>query len=77
MPMTEIAGAEVAARKALQSIRGLVLPHEQSNYGIITVSIGVSSWMGEVDLDPEQLIQQADRALYRAKQSGRNTYAIG
>lgn len=77
MPSTEIAGAEVAARKALQSIRRLGLRHEQSNYGVITVSIGVSCWAGEAELDPELLIEQADRALYRAKQSGRNTYAIG
>lgn len=38
----------------------------------ITVSIGVSTWNAQDDAGQEQLIAAADRALYNAKQNGRN-----
>lgn len=37
----------------------------------ITISIGISTFLETAD-DPNELIKQADGALYRAKQSGRN-----
>jgi diguanylate cyclase (GGDEF)-like protein len=37
-----------------------------------TVSLGVSSMNAECNLTLEQVLDQADQALYRAKQSGRN-----
>ncbi len=37
----------------------------------ITVSIGVAAFVG-TDLQETKLLEQADKALYRAKQSGRN-----
>ncbi|MGO9378914.1 MAG: diguanylate cyclase [Dissulfurispiraceae bacterium] len=38
----------------------------------ITVSIGVTSTEGELDLLPDSLIVKADQALYEAKAAGRN-----
>jgi diguanylate cyclase (GGDEF)-like protein len=38
---------------------------------IITVSIGAAE-RDESNVTPEQVIQAADKALYRAKQGGRN-----
>lgn len=40
----------------------------------ITVSIGVAEWRS--DEDREQVIERADDALYKAKESGRNTVHI-
>ncbi|MGB0783547.1 MAG: diguanylate cyclase [Marinomonas sp.] len=37
----------------------------------VTISIGIASWP-ELTEDPQQLFQQADLALYEAKESGRN-----
>ena len=51
----------------------LALLHQgASEIGIVTVSLGVSSRIPDGQGNPIQLIQQADKALYRAKQDGRN-----
>ncbi|OOG45663.1 GGDEF domain-containing protein [Rhodanobacter sp. C01] len=42
----------------------------------LTVSLGVSGFAGAGQDSPEQLIEQADAALYRAKSDGRNCVAV-
>jgi diguanylate cyclase (GGDEF)-like protein len=39
----------------------------------VTASAGVSTWSGEGPLDPDGLMAEADRALYAAKDAGRDT----
>ena len=39
---------------------------------MITVSIGVSCTLNEYDLPADELVRDADVALYRAKLEGRN-----
>jgi len=43
----------------------------------VTVSVGVASWEMEGRNSPEALIREADQALYRAKEEGRNRVAGG
>lgn len=40
----------------------------------VTVSIGVTSYPQDEDIDADQLIRQADQAMYRAKLEGKNKY---
>ncbi len=42
----------------------------------ISASIGVSYFPQEEELDADQLIRQADQAMYQAKQTGKNHYHI-
>ena len=76
LPKTDAAGAENVARNILQAVAGLALPHEGSEHGIVTVSIGVVSWPPNLAFDPDFLTEQADKALYEAKNGGRNTYRV-
>jgi diguanylate cyclase (GGDEF)-like protein/PAS domain S-box-containing protein len=77
LPMTEIAGAEMVAHKILDAVAALAIPHAGSPLGLVTVSIGISSWPSGLPLKPDQLIEQADRALYRVKSRGRNGCEVG
>ena len=72
MPSTGISGAAAVAGKMLEAVTALGIPHERSPFGIVTVSIGAASWPSGIPLNSESLIEQADRALYRAKDRGRN-----
>jgi len=38
----------------------------------ITVSVGVTTWEGHDETPPAQILETADKALYNAKQNGRN-----
>jgi EAL domain-containing protein (putative c-di-GMP-specific phosphodiesterase class I) len=41
-----------------------------------SVSIGVSYYSQEHEVEPEQLLRQADQAMYQAKLAGRNRYHV-
>jgi two-component system cell cycle response regulator len=58
--------AMVAAERFRVAVADHSWPHRA-----ITTSLGVATWEGD-ELRPEVLIDQADQALYVAKQSGRN-----
>jgi diguanylate cyclase (GGDEF)-like protein len=42
----------------------------------VTISIGVVTWNGEDNIAIPSLLEQADRALYQAKEGGRNRVAL-
>ena len=66
----------VLARKICEAVQALQIPHCASPHGVVTVSIGVVNAVPEVGKDAIYFLQQADTALYRAKDRGRNTVAI-
>jgi two-component system, cell cycle response regulator len=71
LPETEPAGARVIAERLRQAIEEA--SHETESGGLrVTVSLGVSSIPAAGIETPEQLLEAADQALYRAKQGGRN-----
>jgi diguanylate cyclase (GGDEF)-like protein len=74
----DIAQAIVAAERIRASIEGynfsVVRQGRTKEQHHITVSIGVSSFPDD-SLDPIELVEMADSALYRAKREGRNRVA--
>ncbi len=74
LPMTDAAGAARVAAKVQQAIGDRRVPHEASRVSnIVTVSIGVfTARIPDDAAGPQELVQSADRNLYRAKDLGRN-----
>jgi diguanylate cyclase (GGDEF)-like protein len=72
MPNTNSAGALAHAQKMCDAIQALAMPHAQSEYGCVTVSIGVVATVPHDGQSSEILVKHADEALYRAKAQGRN-----
>ncbi|WP_085584863.1 MULTISPECIES: sensor domain-containing diguanylate cyclase [unclassified Pseudomonas] len=66
------------ARQIAEHIRAAVeqLPHADGDEAPMTVSIGVSTWTTAMDSSLEQLLFAADKALYQAKEGGRNRVVV-
>lgn len=74
LPHTGLHDALEAAERMQQEVWSLALQHAQTSPGIVTFSIGVASMVPSGQNIPEDLVRQADAALYRAKESGRNCF---
>jgi len=73
LPNTELSGAIAIAQTIRAAVNHLNLTHETSEIGNrLTLSLGVSSMIPGQAGSPEALIAAADRALYIAKQQGRD-----
>jgi diguanylate cyclase (GGDEF)-like protein len=73
MAETDLRGALIVAERIRSAIEGMGIPHSsEAAYPAVTVSIGATAVDDTAGLAPEAFIEQADRALYRAKESGRN-----
>lgn len=73
LPSTSLTGANAVAQLIVEAVRALGIEHRQSPEAIVTVSCGVSSF--ELAAAPSEqiaLVASADRALYRAKNAGKN-----
>lgn len=73
MPATTSEEALICAERVREQIEQMNLPNENTERGFLTVSIGlVSSLAG----DWQDMLKQADKALYRAKSQGRNAVVL-
>jgi diguanylate cyclase (GGDEF)-like protein len=70
---TDAEGALKVAETIRAQIEALGIPHSGSNVNpCVTLSIGIASLVPDHHLQQEDLIAAADRALYQAKEQGRN-----
>ena len=74
LPETQVGGALFLAEKIRHAIHALNIPHEASQHGRVSMSIGIAAMVPEADEenDYDKLIKAADRALYQAKHLGRD-----
>ncbi|PZU96252.1 MAG: hypothetical protein DCF32_21865 [Leptolyngbya sp.] len=77
LPDTDLAGAEAIARTIQQALIELALYHGASPLSQrITLSLGVARLVPCQGQSAQMLIDQADAALYMAKQQGRDRYQV-
>jgi diguanylate cyclase (GGDEF)-like protein/PAS domain S-box-containing protein len=72
LPSTANEGAMQVALEICESLRRRKLIHSGSPFGIMTISVGCATIAPKLGQHATDLIEMADKALYRVKRSGRN-----
>lgn len=77
LPETDEEEAKVIAEIIRRNVEELKIIHEHSAAApYVTLSLGIETILPKPDYSINELIENADRALYKAKQNGRNQYEI-
>lgn len=73
LPNTSLSGAIHVAKEIQAAIKELAIAHDRSKVSnIVTLSLGVASILPTISSSPTTLLTIADRALYQAKERGRD-----
>lgn len=73
LPDTDAQGAQTVAEQVLQAVQDLAIPHATSPVAPhLTLSIGIAVMDPKAPGSAKELLAQADAAVYRAKNAGRN-----
>ena len=72
---TTLKGAEYVAEEIRTRIEGLGIENEKAK-NVLTASLGVASVVPDNNMLPNELIDAADKALYKAKKGGRNKVMV-
>jgi len=73
---TSLDGGLKIAENIRATVEALGVPHKGSKkHRVVTVSIGVTSTLPAADIQPETVLVAADRAMYIAKNGGKNQVA--
>ena len=76
LPETDLEGAHVLAVRMVECVERHAFPSPEGEHGVVTLSGGVAELPADGSATRwEEVVNQADSALYRAKQDGRNRVA--
>jgi diguanylate cyclase (GGDEF)-like protein len=75
-PNMGVDSAKIQAERLLRRMASAAIPHPDGNGKMVTVSIGISVCVPTADMKVNQLLRQADQALYLAKSHGKNRYEM-
>jgi diguanylate cyclase (GGDEF)-like protein len=71
--LTDTKNAKFVANNCRQSIKDLQIPHKSSKAAeVLTISVGYCTVVPEKGTEPSLIIDAADKALYKAKENGRD-----
>ncbi len=77
LPMTDQKQAAKQAERLLKAISSLNIAHPNSEVSAhVTLSIGVATYVPQLNEQVSEFLSFADQALYKAKSAGRNSYYV-
>lgn len=75
LPQKSVESAVSTADRLRRAVENLGISHEKCPPGVVTISVGVGALSDGELKSVDALLKEADAALYRAKESGRNRVA--
>jgi diguanylate cyclase (GGDEF)-like protein len=73
MPRVDLAGAIVVAERMRATVQSAAITQGSgAQHPVVTISVGITATSDPAGTTVEELVRTADRALYRAKDTGRN-----
>ncbi len=68
-------GSKLMAKNLVNAVEDLKIPHEHNQgFKYVTISAGIKTYHAQEGEDGDFIIKKADKALYVAKNSGKNTF---
>ncbi len=76
LPEQTLETGQIAVERVRGAVEQLAIKHAATGLGVLTLSAGITAYRPGDATTAEELLQQADAALYRAKSAGRNRIAV-
>ncbi len=64
------------AEKMRLAVQALSIQHKLSKIKTLSISLGIASVVPSQNMEMTKLIENADNALYKSKENGRNTVSV-
>jgi diguanylate cyclase (GGDEF)-like protein len=76
LPEQTLDTARIAVERVRRAVERLTIKHTAAGLSVLTLSGGISAYAPGDPTTAEELLRQADAALYRAKSAGRNRIGV-